>query len=108
MSGTQQLVGVAGAGLIVVNAWTGPQRTRLGAITGSSGSTDDAHAAVKEIGVEVLGVGALTLLAGLGGNGARAAVYVLGALWLVWLMRRAGKTPAKAKPSTPPVHLLVP
>jgi hypothetical protein len=94
VSAQQQLVGAAGLGLVVANAWTGQQRHDLAAILGSGdgGDVAAAHAAARAVGVELLGVGALVLLAGSAGAAGNAAFAIIAALWLVWLMRRHGTT----------------
>lgn len=92
MSAQQQLVGAAGIGLVVANVWTGPQRKSLAGVLGSSTAAVDtaaAHKTAKAIGGELLGVGALVLLAGASSSAGNAALIVLVALWVLWLTHRA-------------------
>lgn len=89
MNGSQQLVGALGVGLIAANAWTGPQRAQLRDVVSSTpGDAAQAHTALKHLGAEVLGVGALTLIAGSSEGAGHVAALVLVALWVVFLMRR--------------------
>lgn len=99
MSAQQQIVGAAGVGLIVANAWTGPQRAQLAGLAGGSGSTADAHTALKHLGAEAVGVGVLVLLAGGNAQAAGAAAIVLACLWLIFLAKRSGRTVAPGAPT---------
>lgn len=99
MSGTQQLVGAAGLGLVAVNAWT-TQRVDFRGVFGD-GDIGQAHKAAKEVGAELIGVAVLVLVAGASQGGAQAALAVLACLWLVWLMRRGGTTDSTSFSSTP-------
>lgn len=89
MSGAEDAVGLAGLGLIVVNAFTGPQRAALDPIISGDGSLDSvaAHKALMEIGAEIAGVVVLILVARTN-NGSKPAVAIVASLWLVWLMTR--------------------
>lgn len=90
MSAQQQLVGAAGIGLVVVNAWTGPQRQQLaGMFAPKAPDTADAHKAAKQIGAELIGVAVVTLLAGSSGPAGNAAAAIAVALWIVWLARHS-------------------
>lgn len=81
---SQALVGAAGVGLVVANCWTGQQRTNLAGLFGAKTDDAKAHAAVKQIGAELLGVTVLVLVAGSSDGAAHACLAVLGALWLIW------------------------
>lgn len=96
-SAQQQLVGAAGVGLVVANVWWGSQRETLSALFDSSKpatETDVYHQAAKQVGVELLGVGALVLLSGVSGKAGNACCAALAALWVLFLIQ---KTPASAK-----------
>lgn len=103
MNGTSQLVGAAGVGLIVANAWTGPQHVKLASVVGGitaggAGTPADAHEAVKQLGIELLAVGALVLVAEQGDSAAHGALAAITCLWLIWAMRRPwGHTSAPGK-----------
>lgn len=88
MSAQQQIVGAAGIGLVVANAWTGQQHKDLAALLSGGKDVDKAHAAAKQVGVELLGVGVLVLLAGAGRSAGNAAAAVIVALWVLWLIKR--------------------
>lgn len=90
MSGTQQLVGAAGIGLVAANLWTGKQRQQLAPLWAGSGDLAGAHTVAKQLGVELVAVAALTLVAGTGPSQAGACLAIVVALWLVWLMARHG------------------
>lgn len=96
MSAQQQIVGAAGVALVAVNVWTGQQRKDFAAVLGEGGDTTAAHTAAKQVGMELLGVGALVLLAGAGDSAGNAACAILAALWLLWLINR-NKTKTKTK-----------
>lgn len=98
MSGSQQLAGAMGVGLIAANLWTGPQHTQLADLFTTQGDPAAAHPALKTLGLEILGVGALVLVAGSSEGAGHIAVIVLVALWVLWLFRRSGHP---ARPSTP-------
>lgn len=89
MSGAM-VVGAAGAGLIGANLFAGPQRAQLAPLWSGTGDLSGAHTVAKAVGTEVLAVGALTLWAGNSSTGAKAALAILGCLWVVWLVRYSG------------------
>jgi hypothetical protein len=91
MSGSQQLVGAAGLGLVVANAYTS-QRAELSGLWSAQGDLSQAHTAAKQIGLETLGVGGLVLVAGVSNGAARTCLAVLGCLWVVFLMTRSAPT----------------
>lgn len=93
MNGAQQIVGLAGVGLIAANFWTQQRHTVLSGITSGNklGSANDqtkaAHDQLKIIGIELLAVGIATLLAGVNSTAGSALALVAVALWILWLMR---------------------
>lgn len=92
---SQQLVGAAGIGLVIANAWTGRQRKDLAPIFDSSFPREAdnlSKRAAKEIGAELLAVGVLVLLAGGSAAASGAALAVIAALWLVFLLHRTPTT----------------
>lgn len=94
MNTQQQLVGAGAIGLVVVNVWTGKQRPALAAVVSGSGATADTHTAAKQVGLELLGAGVLTLLAGGSSKAGNACLMVLVCLWVLWFVHRSGSTPA--------------
>lgn len=96
MSGTQQLVGAAGLGLIVANT-VSTQRADLAPLWSGSGDLSTAHTAARQVAVEVVGVGALVLIAGTSNATATACLCALGALWVLFLINRQAAAAAGPK-----------
>lgn len=86
MSGEQALVGAAGLGLVAANLWR--DRSKWSGLFGQ-GATTDSAAAAKRLGVEVLGAGALVVIAGTGDTASKTALAILGALWVLFLINNA-------------------
>lgn len=105
MSAQQQLVGAAGVGLVVANAWTGTQRTDLAQLFGTPapGAAVDGfapHHAAKAIGAELIGVTALVLVAGAGTSAGNAALAAIACLWLLFLAQHYGTPQRRTKTLT--------
>jgi hypothetical protein len=96
MDGTQALVGLAGIGLVAVNAWTGPDKAYLSSMLFTNTETTDPtleaknHAALVKIGGELLFVVVATVVAGVSGTWSTTVLVALVALWALWLINRKG------------------
>lgn len=92
MSGKQQLVAGAGAGLLAANFWTGKDRKALNAGAFAAGATDAqqqaAHAVLKQTGLAVLFIAAATLAAGVSDNIADAMLTIIVGLFILFLINR--------------------
>lgn len=95
MNSSQTIAAVAGAGLVGVNFWTGPQRKAFagGALSSSANAKaqQTAHATIVQLAGELVFVGVAVLLAGAGGKAGAIVVAVFTALWLLWLIKHYSK-----------------
>jgi hypothetical protein len=84
-------VAFAGAGLIAVNAWTGPQRQQISdALNGKANSSSGAHSAWVQIGAEAAFVLVATVAAGSSDSVGTGMIAALIALWVIWGINRYG------------------
>lgn len=90
MSAQQNLVGAAAIGLVVANVWNGGQRPALAAVVSGSGPTDGTHTAVKQVGIELLGAGVLTLVSGSSTRAGNIGLLIVTCLWILWFVHRPG------------------
>lgn len=89
--GTQQIVGLGGAGLIAVNFWTGSQRKAVADGLFQKGSdTSKSHADLTQLGAEILFVVVATVLAGVSDSWANAMALVIVGLFIVWALNKYG------------------
>lgn len=95
MNTQQTIVAAAGAGLVGVNFWTGPQRKAVtsGALNSSASSKQEgtAHTSIVQLAGELLFVGVAVLLAGAGGKAGSIVVAMIAALWILWLIKHYSK-----------------
>lgn len=94
----QQIVGVAGVGLLAANVWH--DKVDFAGLWGT-GDLGQAHAAAKRAGIALAGIAGLTLLAGASPKAGNAAVAGLLCLWIVWLAKGHGSVTTKSNPFTP-------
>lgn len=88
MSTQQNLVGAAAIGLVVANVWTGAQRPALAAVVSGTGPTAETHTAAKQLGIELLGAGVLTLVSGSSSKAGNTGLLIVVCLWILWFIHR--------------------
>lgn len=91
MSGRADLVGGAAVALVLTNVWTSAQRPALAAIVTGDGPVEATHAAVVQVGVELLGAGVLTLVATTSPKAATSCLLIVTCLWLLWFVNGGAK-----------------
>ena len=100
MNGTQVVVGLGAAALIVANQ-VQHQPLSLGRVLGNvPGNLKIAESQWSNLLFEVIGGVVLTVIAGVGTGGPKIAIVVLVALWVIFLIKAsqdAAATPKKAK-----------
>lgn len=106
MTGTQTIAGLAGAGLIVTNWWTGNQHAPIVGVLSKSANGKQlaaAHTSLVEIGGELVFVLVAVVIAGTGPGAGKAVVAAIAALWILWAIHHYGgtKSGASSTPSTP-------
>lgn len=88
MNTKQDLVAVAGIGLITANFWLGGARDTVSAGLFNGAAHPDqvasAHTSLKTAGAELLFVAVATLLAGMSDNAGTAMLSVIVALGVLW------------------------
>ena len=85
MSGNQTIVAAGGAGLLLVNYWTGPDRKTINdGLFNSSGDVGAAHHALIRYAAAAAAVLVATLLAGISDSWGGAMVAVIVALFILW------------------------
>lgn len=94
------LVFFGGAALILLNFATVEGFSQIGALIFHKGAKASPTYAVKDVGLQVLGLAILSLMAEYGGDGAGTfALLFVAALWLLWLVAHFGDF---TKPGPPP------
>lgn len=92
MSAKQAVIGAGGAGLLVVNYWTGPQRHTINDAVLNSKATPKqqkaAHAALVRYGAAVLVLAGAVLLAGISDAWASVMVTIVLGLWALWAVQK--------------------
>lgn len=95
MNGAQTVAAAAGASLVGVNFWTGPQRKAFtrGALSSSASPAQEesAHKALVQLAGELVFVGVAVLIAGGSSKAGGIAVAVFAALWILWLIKHYSK-----------------
>lgn len=102
MNGTQTVVAAGAVGLLAVNEWTNKDKGVFGGVLWNGTNPPAAHAALVRLGGELLFVLVLVILAGTGGSWPATAGAIVAGLWVLFLIRRYGATPAAAKSSATP------
>jgi hypothetical protein len=91
-SGKQTLIGAGGAGLLLVNFWTGPDRATVQAAIlnphASPAQRSAGHAELVKFGAALLVLVGAVIAAGVSDAFGTAAAYALAALWVLWLINR--------------------
>lgn len=94
MSGKQSVIAAGGAGLIMLNYWSGPgrQAIKTGLLTKGSdqASQQAAHAQLVTLGTSVLFVAGAVLLAGLSDAWATVMLTILAGIVLLWTINHYG------------------
>lgn len=95
MNGQQNIVALGGVALIGANYWATQKATINAGLFNSSATTADttaAHAALRNVALELLFVGVATLLAGVSDGLGSAMVAVIVALGILWCIRHFAPT----------------
>lgn len=94
MSGQQQIVAAGGAGLLLLNFWTGPDRATINAGLFDSHATPDAqnaaHKTLVRFAATAVALAAGVLLSGASSQWGSAMVAILVALFILWTMNHYG------------------
>lgn len=95
MNGTQQLTAAAGAGLLVLNFWTGPEHDAIAKglfdKDASADATQNAHKSLVRMAAALLFVAVATLLSGVNGQLGSAMLAIIAALFVIWAINHFGK-----------------
>lgn len=105
MSGSQDLVGAALLGLVVADVMTAEHRPALAAMVTGNGPDANTHAAVVQVGLQVLGAGVLTLVAGTSPKAGTACLTVVAALWVLWFVAGGPNRPGSYSSSFDPFRV---
>lgn len=97
---SQTLVGGVGLGLVAANYWTSSHKTvSAGLFNPNAGASAEqaAHTELFKLGLELLVVGALTLIAGTSPAAATGALAIVVALAIVWAIKHYSQQGAATK-----------
>lgn len=95
MNGPQQAAAAGGAGLLVLNYWTGPDRKTINAGLFDAKATDAdkaaAHGTLVRFAAAAVALAVGVLLAGASPQWGSALVAIIAALFILWAINHYGK-----------------
>lgn len=103
MNGKQELVAVAGLALVGLDLWKGKARHDIGGILTANpkaGAIGTAHRDLVGIAAELIFVGALVLIAGMNDQLGTAAIAIIVALFVLWLMLHTSSSSSTNRPAS--------